>query len=346
MKKPLYFILVSFIFFSCRSTELVYISVQAPAPVTIPPYIKNVGVVNRTTVSDQSKPIDVVDKLFSLEGVNLDKDGARSTITGLTDELQRNTRFAVVKDLTNANLRTNTPGLFQAPLPWDVVEKICQENGTDAIFVLEMFDTDSKINYTANPSSMNTVLGRVPTLEQQATMRTLVKTGWRIYDPSNKLILDEYPISRELTYTARGINPAVAAQGLIGRKDAVKEAGNKVGQCYALRILPVWLRVSRDYFVRGSDNFRIARRKAQTGNWNEAADLWQKETTNPSKKTAGRACYNMAIISEINGDLDKAVEWAQKSYENYNNRLALHYVKILQNRQANNEVLKDQQPAQ
>ncbi|PWT70764.1 MAG: hypothetical protein C5B59_20410 [Bacteroidetes bacterium] len=344
MKKPLYFILVSFIFFSCRSTELVYISVQAPAPVTIPPYIKSVGLVNRTLVSDQSKPIDVVDKIFSLEGPNLDKEGAQATITGLGDELQRNNRFTDIKNLANANLRTNTPGLFPAPLSWDVVEKICRDNNTDAIFVLEMFDTDSKINYAINPSNMTTALGRVPIVDPQATMRTLVKTGWRIYDPSTKLILDEFPISREISYTARGLNPAVAAQGLVARKDAVKEAGNQVGQAYALRIVPIWLRVNRDYFVRGSDNFRIARRKAQTGNWNEAADLWQKETTSPSKKTAGRACYNMAIISEINGDLDKAVEWAQRSYENYNNHLALHYVKILQQRQANNEVLKDQQP--
>jgi hypothetical protein len=40
----------------------------------------------------------------------------------------------------------------------------------------------------------------------------------------------------------------------------------------------------------------------------------------------------MAILNEINGDLDAAISWAQKSYEDYNNRLALQYVNMLRNR--------------
>jgi len=50
----------------------------------------------------------------------------------------------------------------------------------------------------------------------------------------------------------------------------------------------------------------------------------------------------MAIINEINGDLDAALKWAQKSYEDYNNKLALHYTRILENRKYKNEVLNQQ----
>ena len=64
---------------------------------------------------------------------------------------------------------------------------------------------------------------------------------------------------------------------------------------------------------------------------------------NVDGKLAGRGCYNMAIISEINGELDIAIEWAQKSYENYNNKLALQYLRILKNRKAQNNKLKKQQ---
>lgn len=78
-----------------------------------------------------------------------------------------------------------------------------------------------------------------------------------------------------------------------------------------------------------NNNFVIAKRKAQTGNWDNAAELWKKETTNTKSSVAGSACYNMAIINEINGELDEAISWAQKSYKDYNNKLALEYVKIL-----------------
>ena len=47
----------------------------------------------------------------------------------------------------------------------------------------------------------------------------------------------------------------------------------------------------------------------------------------------------MAILGEINGDLDAAIQWAQKAYENYNNKLALKYVSILKNRKASNQRL-------
>jgi hypothetical protein len=51
----------------------------------------------------------------------------------------------------------------------------------------------------------------------------------------------------------------------------------------------------------------------------------------------------MAIISEINGNLDIAVEWAQKSYEDFNNRLALRYISILNYRKNSNRLLQIQE---
>jgi len=183
----------------------------------------------------------------------------------------------------------------------------------------------------------------LPGLEHQANMQTLVKTGWRIYDRQGRNIIDEYSFGKSLNYSAKGINPVVAAAGLINRKEAVKEAGNQTGHTYAQRILPYWIRVYRDYYVKGTDNFSVACRMARTGNWKGAEELWFKETSNANGKIAGRACYNMAIISEINGGLDKAIEWAKKSYENYNNRLALTYVNMLKNRKVNDTILQDQQ---
>jgi hypothetical protein len=173
-------------------------------------------------------------------------------------------------------------------------------------------------------------------------MATKVRTGWRIYDALGKQLLDEYIIEKVLNFYGRGINPAAAAAALLERKDAVKQAGIKAGAQYALRIVPYSVRVSRDYYVRGTDNFRVARRKAQTGNWDGAAALWQQETSNTDAKVAGRACYNMAIIGEINGDLEQATGWAQKAYEQYANKLALRYVRILERRKEDNAVLSEQ----
>lgn len=342
MKNPAILLCITIACYSCSSTNLMSLSVMQPAPVSLSPNIKSAAVVNRTRVTDENKTIDAIHKVVSLETRDLQTEGAKASMAGLADELMRNSRFSSVKLLNNLDLRSYGAGIFPSSLPWDTVERICRESNTDVLFALELFDAQSKVSYNASPTNLNTVIGNIPALQQQVSMTTLVKTGWRIYDPSSRNILDEYILSKDLVSAGQGINPIAVGTALIGRKEAVKQAGNKAGQVYALRIVPYSMRVSRDYYVRGTGNFRVARRMAQTGNWDGAAKLWQQETASASRKVAGRACYNMAIISEINGDLDGAIQWAQKAYENYNNRLALGYVNVLRNRQANSAILQNQ----
>jgi hypothetical protein len=342
MKNLILYIGISTVLYSCSSTNLMSLSVMEPAPVSIPSNIKSVAVVNRSQASGANQTIDAIHKALSLETSDLQKAGAQASLRGLSDELMKNNRFTIVKPITNIDLRSFGAGVFPSALPWDSVEKICRESNTEALFSLELFDTESKINYAANPANVNMGVANVTAIEHHVNMTTLVKTGWRIYDPSSRNILDEYIIAKDISFSGSGINPVVAASALIGRKEAVQEVGNKAGEAYASRILPYWIRVSRDYFVSGDDNFITAKRKAQSGNWDGAAQIWQEETKNKDGKLAGRACYNMAIISEINGELDGAIQWAQRSYEDYRNHLALEYLNILRNRKQQNEVLKSQ----
>jgi hypothetical protein len=342
MKKLLIILITALALSSCKTQQL-YLNVVEPAPVTIPSYIKSAGIINRSMPTDETKAIDIIDKALSLEGANLDKDGAQESIKGLSDELLNNRRFTEVKTLNDIDFRTPKLLMFPNPLSWEIVDQICKETSIDALFSLEKFDTDTRINYSTRKVDIKTPLGSIPGLEHQADMETIVKTGWRIYDPAAKTILDEYIYEESIVFSGRGINPLLAAAALIGRKDAVNKVSNKAGHGYALRILPYQLRVMRDYYVKGTDNFKIARRKAQLGKWDEAGLLWEKETGNSSMKIAGRATYNMAIINEINGDLDSALQWAQKAWEDYNVKLALKYVRILENRKYKNDVLKMQE---
>jgi hypothetical protein len=344
MKNRMIFILVTLAFYSCSSTNLMSLSVMKPAPVSIPSTIKTVAVVDRTQATQATQRIDAVHKVLTLETNDLQRAGAQSSLHGLSDELMKNSRFTDVRPL-NLDLRTYGAGVFPSALPWDSVDNICRESNTDALFSLELFDAESKVNYEATPANINVGLANLPAVEHHVNMTTTVKTGWRIYDPSSRTILDEYVLDRNISSSASGINPLVAASALNGRIEAVKDVSTQAGQAYADRILPYWIRVSRDYFVGGNDNFKTARRYAQAGNWDGAAAIWQQETRNTDGKLAGRACYNMAIIAEINGNLDGAIQWAQKSYEDYKIRLALNYLNILNYRKRQNDLLKSQSVA-
>lgn len=342
MKTNITLCLVCLYLYSCSPTNLMSLSVMKPAPVSIPADIGSVGLIDRTAPSKETRTINTIHQVLSLESAELPREGARASVQGLSDELSKNSRFTKVISLTGLDLYSVGAGIFPASLPWDTVEKICLESHTDALFSLELFDASSRVAFGTNAVSVNNGFGPIPGMQQKVNLTTEVKTGWRIYDPSTRTILDEYVLTRDLNFSVNGINPLKAVTIPTEQKEAVKQAGTQAGQAYAGRILPYWIRVSREYFVGGDDQFAIARRKAQAGDWDGAAAIWKTETTSPSGKLAGRGCYNMAIISEINGDLDSAISWAQKSYENYGIRLALNYLNILRHRKDQEEVLKSQ----
>jgi hypothetical protein len=344
MRKIIYLVLAAGLLVSCKTNQL-YLNVIEPAPVTLSKSVKTPGVINRSMPTDETKGLDIVEKVLSLEGADLDKDGAQQCVIGLVDELINNNRFDAVKDLSHVDFRTSKITGFPEPLKWEIVDVICKENNVDAIFSLEYYDTDARINYSTRKTDVKTPLGIVvPALEHLANMETIVKTGWRIYEPADRSISDEFHHVQSVVYSGRGINPVAAVEGIIKRKEAVKEVSNMAGHGYAMRLLPVEIQVVRDYFVKGTNNFKIAKRKARLGKWDEAGLLWEKETGNPKMKVAGRACYNMGIINEINGDVDAALGWAQKAYEDYNIKLALRYSRILENRLYKREILDQQQP--
>ena len=337
MKKYYLLFLLPLFIVSCK-TNLVYIKVTNPSPVTISNSTKSIGIVNRTTPSEDNKTLNTIHQATAGETLKLIKESSAECIRGLNDALTQNRRFDIIKPLNQIDLTTPVTGTFPSPLSWVDVETMCRDNGVDILFVLEVFDTP--ITNQVKLDNLSDVLNTVT--QAQVNITTTVKTGWRIYDPYKKYILDAYPLADNLTVTANAATIINTAEALLGRKEAIKQDANKLGHVYADRIIPYWITVTRDYYVKGNYNFKIATRKARTRNWDGAGELWLKETNSPRRKIAGRACYNMAILSEINGDLDAAIGWAQKSYENYNNKLGLRYVNILRNRRYSSQKLQYQ----
>jgi hypothetical protein len=330
--KGLYLLLfiVFFIGFnSCRNR--VYMTVSEPAAVFLEQEYESAGVINRTYSQGASKVVDVIDNALTLEG-NLDHVGSKAAVQGAFDELTINPRFKKVVLMDSLTVQGGGIDIFPAQLPWAEVQQLCDEAGVQLLFVLEVFDTDSKINYSQRMVERNTPLGRVNVPEHTATMITNIKTGWRIYDPKNKWVRDAWWISDRISNSSTGINPMKAAEALIGRGQAVRQIAGQVGQMYARRVQDQRFRVWRNYFTRGDQNLKIGRRRAEVNDWAGAAEMWEKSTTSSKRKAAGRACYNMAIWAEINGDIYGAYEWAQKSYTDYRIKDGRDYARLLKRR--------------
>ncbi len=328
---------------SCSATNQLTMSAIDPAPVPLAADVIHIGIINRSLPAEGNIGLDTIDKIVSAEGKNLDKDGAEAAITSLKSELERLQRFDKVAILDGIPEVRKGLGVLPAALTWDQVDEICATFDVDVLFSLAFYDTDTKASVQATEMELPNPIGikaKVPAVA--ITLRTKIQNGWRIYDPASKEILDEYTFDNNLVFSGQGINPIKAVKTIMNRKEQIVETSSYIGDYYAKRITPQSHRVTRDYFVKGTDKFEIAMRRAQSGKWNSAAELWKEEVSNSDGKIAGRACYNMAIINEINGDLDTALDWAQRSYADYDTKEALRYVNILKFRMAQKRELKRQ----
>lgn len=314
-----------------------------PAPITLSKDVTRIGIINRSLPSEGNKTADKIDQILSAEGLNLDKEGSTAAIIALKEQLQQNRNMEEIIIIDDTpNLRKGL-GVFPTTLTWNEVEILCEQYKIDALFSLEFYDTDTKVNYTSTTMEIPNNLGvRVTLPAHELTLNTLVENGWRVYDPYSRRIADEFVFSDHVVSSGKGINPIKAYEAIVGRKEAVLHQSKYMGMDYAQRLLPYKHRVNRDYFVRGTENFKIAQRRAQAGDWDGAAELWELETTNRDAKIAGRACYNMAISNEINGNLDQAMLWATKSYTDYNNNYALPYLNTLKYRVRQKDALNRQ----
>lgn len=337
--------LTRFLFFlilvtSCGSKKSISTLVTKPPLISLSPSVKQIGVLNRSIVSEDKNILDKLDKILSVEGADLDKDGSEQSILALKNELSMNPKFTGVKIVTSNTNDNPGGGVIPAPLSWDMVQKICSENNIDALFVLSLYDTDTDASYDTYTTKVNGPLGtKIPAINHSVRLVTTIKSGWRIYDPISKLIKDELLFSEKTVSTGRGINPAKAIEAAKQRKESVMQISQKIATDYALRLMPYKDNIYRKYYTSETPNFEIAKRHVETGQWDEAAKLWEIETKNEDSKIAGQACYNMAFYNEIKGDYTSALEWATKSYTNYENRLALKYIDDINERIADSKKL-------
>ena len=328
---------------SCSATNRLTMGATEPAVVHLSSEVRSIGIINRSEPSKGNKTLDKIDKVLSLEGLNLDKKGAEAAISSLVSELSVIKNFEKINIIENVEELKKGLAVMPASLSWDLVERLCEENQVDAIFSLAFYDTDTKADYNITTMKLPNSIGiDVDVPAQEVSLATKVVSGWRIYDPHTKEVVDERFYNKNMIFRGRGINPMKAVEAVAGRNETVQEYSRNLGIAYAQRLTPTSVRIARDYFVRGTDNFKIAQRRAQAGDWNGAAVLWEKELTNSNPKIAGRAYYNMAISKEIKGDLDQAIQFASKSYADYNNSIALGYVNVLRNRMQQNRALDQQ----
>ena len=330
MRHYLLFLVVIFVVVSCKTTS-VTVQVLKPAPISITPKINTIVFANRSLPAKEERFKNVLEGAITGESILADRRGSEECIKGVVAKLQNSPRFEplLAGDL---NIRGTGTRQFPPALDWNVVEDICKKYQADALITLETFDSNNTRDMKERQAERKEGEKVIKYTEFLATLNVQIETGWRIYFPSEKRIVDQNIYMDGRSWSNASDARKRAEAGLPFQDQAIADAGYYAGQQYAFRISPMWISVSRFYYRKGNADFEAADRRGKTSDWKGAAEIWRKHINSNDPKLAGNACYNMALACEIEGDLEAAMDWAKKSYVNYGNKKARYYTNILQQR--------------
>jgi hypothetical protein len=324
-----------FTFTGCMNSAR--LSVLKPADISVAQNIQKIVVANRSIASKENQVSNVIEGILTGEGIGQDRRASQDAILGVIAGLNDSPRFKSTQAV-NTTLKGTGTSQMPSPLSWGEVERICADNYSDALLLLEVFDSDSKQWYSTR-NVQKTINGeKVDVLEHIAHNKVIVTSGWRLYDPNNRTIIDDFKAEDYKEFTGRGENQKLAFGNLAPKERLLKETGYFAGENYSLRIAPRWVWVTRSYYAKGKDpDFKRAKLQARANQWKDAAIIWKSlAETSSFEKDRKKAAFNMALACEIEGKLDLAMEWAKKSL-NYGNKKAIPYINTLKRRIADEE---------
>lgn len=335
--------LVALLFSACASS--VHIRALAPAAVPMPANLQSVATANRIIpVSGRQKFFDVLEGVFTGEGPGVDRAGADECVNVVGQALANNSyRFKV----TQAQLQLQGRGreFFLPPLDARYIQSLCRRTQVDGLVVLEAFDSDMALTRTNGERTVKDKDGKehkVPTVHVQMVMK--VVTGFRTYGAVQGFVLDQARQEDQLAFSGDGDTYPAALRQLPPPEECIRRVAQRAGDGYARRIAPSYINLTRSYFTTARKDalMKQAAVRADAQDWQGAAEIWQQAARNLDPKIAGRAFYNLAVASEVSGNLPGAVDWAKKAAYTCNNGQAKSYLRVLNDRIQAQAIIQEQ----
>ncbi len=325
LRNPLiYLIIVALAASGCSKYAYVSLNYPLPPETYFPEDIHSIAILNRSLPGEEQESDKTAEAILTAEIAGSDRLASDDCIKGVYDAIMG---FEGRELVIPASLRMAGTGTRELPdlLEWEKVKQICDREGADALLVLENFDSNSDLIVSAARDQVAAIITTgAPKPVVPAQVNVNVVSYWRLYDPENQSIIDQYQHNSYMSFDTRaGMLPP----------HALPEAAYEAGRAYMERYFPGYYSVRRKLYQRtsgsGRHQFRLGYRCSEVADWKGAAEFWQELTDSHSRKTAGRACLNMAVASEVSGNFNDALEWSKQSYQFHNDKLGRDYAKIL-----------------
>ena len=333
-------ILSAFIFESCGSLRGMRVQVMRPAQITIPQEIQNISLLNRAVPSNGKN----LEGSLTGEFFAKDKELSEDCMKGVNSTLLTSDRFKVVRCDT-AFLASDPKSIsFGGQLKWSVVDSLCKSMNTQALMVLEFFDTDFNVFNPAGTAANavgNILNGNLSPVEVRGT--ATANAGFRVYFPRTQSVLYEDQFRYKKVWTQTSTNPIEAVAKMVKKPEALRAVSFEAGGEFAMNVVPLYFWEQRQMYKGKKGALQIGERQALAKDWEAAAKTWTNGYEESFKtKIRAKAAYNAALAYEVLGNLKEAQRWIQIAYVENGKNEALTYSNILDARVREQDKLNQQ----
>ncbi len=228
-----------------------------------------------------------------------------STIFSNEESAENKIRFFV--DIMNiAHVKTKTPqktkiidpesGLYSK----EELKSIADSTGAEALFSLDFYSSRDGIQF-------------YPTFEIGVEY-VYVMAFWNIYDLHQLQLRAFQPKIDTIAWRTYTYSQKLAPKYLPPRNDAIYNAADIAGTKFADYLIPHWIEENRIYYYSGQTELRKTKKLIEENKWMEAAKIWKANVNNRNKKISAKSKFNMALVCEMQGDYDAALDWVVQSF--------------------------------
>ena len=204
---------------------------------------------------------------------------------------------------------------------WDILDSLGRADTLD--FFIELGSIESKTTGTGSIGSVITGQSR----QARQKLNGLMYVSF--YDLDSHFIQEllivkhneEFPIS---------LNPLEAKSNARSKTAGFERMGYQLGFKASELVFPHVITVNRQYFKYGSKSIISTLKLIMRRRWAEAEAILVLTMDDGKAGKRGKELLNMAFLQEVQGNLDKAIEYAERSAYNCKNSVAKSYLRKLQ----------------
>ncbi len=323
------------------STTYHYAEFIKPSNQYIPSSIYVVGVFDRSGAMEKTCAVFTDGIPYEqIEGVP--GKTAELTIENLKKLTEDMGRFKMVVIDTTVVFR-NQDEFETISLTANEITDVARRYGLDAVLTLDGSEMRIRTSGNINVVTVNDESGmpvQVPEFSKESQVDLTLK--WRFFDGESGQKIDEYQETYErffgrVAYSEEDIKAF--------KKEDINllDIASQAAYDYFERISPHWEEDYRIYYAGGSTELiNISQELMATGNWEKAATRWKKLTTSEDLKVQHKACFNMALASELIGQPSIAEEWITKAMTLNPNSRTRNYAETIEKQQLVYRVVNSQ----